>query len=155
MYKVLVADDEHNIRNILDFSLHAEGFLVVSALNGEDAFKLAVESKPDLVILDVMMPGQGGVETCRALKNDQRTDRHPGRPVDRLDRPQGQASRRRGRGERLHHQTLQSSEGHRGRPGSARRNQRLTWDAPGRIGGWSWTRRSDGGRIHPLRSFEP
>ncbi len=73
MYKVLVADDEHNIRNILDFSLHAEGFLVVSALNGEDAFKLAVESKPDLVILDVMMPGQGGVETCRALKDDQRT----------------------------------------------------------------------------------
>lgn len=73
MYKVLVADDEHNIRHILDFSLHAEGLLVVSALNGEDAFKLAVESKPDLVILDVMMPGQGGVETCRALKGDQRT----------------------------------------------------------------------------------
>jgi two-component system phosphate regulon response regulator PhoB len=73
LYKVLIADDEHNIRNILDFSLHAEGFLVVSALNGEDAFKLAVESKPDLVILDVMMPGQGGVETCRALKKDPRT----------------------------------------------------------------------------------
>lgn len=73
MYKVLIADDEHNIRNILDFSLHAEGFLVVSALNGEDAYKLAVESKPDLIILDVMMPGQGGVETCRALKDDQRT----------------------------------------------------------------------------------
>jgi DNA-binding response OmpR family regulator len=77
LYKVLVADDEHNIRNILDFSLHAEGFQVVSALNGEDAFKLAVESTPDLVILDVMMPGQGGVETCRALKNDRRTARVP------------------------------------------------------------------------------
>ena len=77
MYKVLVADDEHNIRNILDFSLHAEGFEVVSALNGEDAFKLAVESTPDLVILDVMMPGQGGMETCRALKNDRRTARVP------------------------------------------------------------------------------
>ncbi len=77
MYKVLVADDEHNIRHILDFSLHAEGFLVISALNGEDAFKLAVESIPDLVILDVMMPGQGGVETCRALKADQRTSSIP------------------------------------------------------------------------------
>ena len=77
MYKVLVADDEHNIRNILDFSLHAEGFLVISALNGEDAFKLAVESVPDLIILDVMMPGQGGVETCRALKADQRTSSIP------------------------------------------------------------------------------
>ncbi|MCK9995492.1 MAG: response regulator [Candidatus Krumholzibacteria bacterium] len=77
MYKVLVADDEHNIRNILDFSLHAEGFLVISALNGEDAFKLAVESSPDLIILDVMMPGQGGVETCRALKADNRTSSIP------------------------------------------------------------------------------
>jgi len=77
LYKVLVADDEHNIRNILDFSLHAEGFLVISALNGEDAFKLAVESVPDLIILDVMMPGQGGVETCRALKADQRTSSIP------------------------------------------------------------------------------
>jgi DNA-binding response OmpR family regulator len=77
LYKVLVADDEHNIRHILDFSLHAEGFLVISALNGEDAFKLAVESIPDLVILDVMMPGQGGVETCRALKADVRTSSIP------------------------------------------------------------------------------
>ncbi|MEN8006501.1 MAG: response regulator [Candidatus Krumholzibacteriota bacterium] len=77
MYKVLIADDEHNIRNILDFSLHAEGFLVVSALNGEDAFKLAVETSPDLIILDVMMPGQGGVETCRALKGDKRTTAIP------------------------------------------------------------------------------
>jgi DNA-binding response OmpR family regulator len=77
LYKVLVADDEHNIRNILDFSLHAEGFQVVSALNGEDAFKLAVESTPDLIILDVMMPGQGGVETCRALKADKRTSAVP------------------------------------------------------------------------------
>jgi DNA-binding response OmpR family regulator len=77
LYKVLIADDEHNIRDILDFSLHAEGFLVVSALNGEDAFKLAVETAPDLVILDVMMPGQGGVETCRALKADRRTARTP------------------------------------------------------------------------------
>ena len=77
MHKVLIADDEHNIRNILDFSLHAEGFLVVSAQNGEDAFNLAVETAPDLVILDVMMPGQGGVETCRALKQDPRTKTVP------------------------------------------------------------------------------
>jgi DNA-binding response OmpR family regulator len=77
LYKVLVADDEHNIRNILDFSLHAEGFIVLSALNGEEAFRLAVESTPDLIILDVMMPGQGGVETCRALKADPRTSSIP------------------------------------------------------------------------------
>ena len=77
MRKVLVADDEHNIRHILDFSLHAEGFTVLSALNGEDAFNLAVEEDPDLIILDVMMPGQSGVETCRALKQDSRTGHLP------------------------------------------------------------------------------
>ena len=73
MYKVLIADDEHNIRNILDFSLHAEGFLVVSAHNGEDALRMALEEAPDLIILDVMMPGRGGIETCRSLKGDRRT----------------------------------------------------------------------------------
>jgi len=73
LFKVLVADDEHNIRHILDFSLHAEGFDVLSAHSGEDAFNKAVNESPHLVILDVMMPGQGGIETCRQLKQDQRT----------------------------------------------------------------------------------
>jgi DNA-binding response OmpR family regulator len=71
--KVLIADDEHNIRHILDFSLHAEGFDVISAENGEDAFTLAVNEIPDLIILDVMMPGRGGIETCKVLKEDDRT----------------------------------------------------------------------------------
>ncbi len=73
MFKVLIADDEHNIRHILDFSLHAEGFDVISAHSGEDAFEMALNELPDLIILDVMMPGQGGIETCRILKNDERT----------------------------------------------------------------------------------
>ena len=77
MRTVLIADDEHNIRNILDFSLHVEGFNVVSAHSGEDAFALAVDHEPDLIILDVMMPGQGGIETCRQLKKDKRTERIP------------------------------------------------------------------------------
>jgi two-component system alkaline phosphatase synthesis response regulator PhoP len=73
LFKVLIADDEHNIRHILDFSLHAEGFDVISAHSGEDAFEMALNELPDLIILDVMMPGQGGIETCRILKNDERT----------------------------------------------------------------------------------
>lgn len=77
MRKVLVADDEHNIRYILDFSLHAEGFAVLSATDGNDALSLAVRERPDIVILDVMMPGRSGVETCRALKGDPRTARIP------------------------------------------------------------------------------
>ncbi len=77
MYNVLIADDEHNIRHILDFSLHAEGFDVISAHNGEDAQDMAREHIPDLIILDVMMPGKGGIETCRALKSDPLTAEIP------------------------------------------------------------------------------
>ena len=77
MQRVLIADDEHNIRHILDFSLHAEGFDVISATNGEDAFTLAIAETPDLIILDVMMPGRGGIETCRMLKEDTRTANIP------------------------------------------------------------------------------
>ncbi len=77
MRKVLIADDEHNIRHILDFSLNAEGFDVVSAENGEDAFTLAVNELPDIIILDVMMPGRGGIETCKVLKDDERTAEIP------------------------------------------------------------------------------
>lgn len=77
MRKVLIADDDANIRNILDFTLHAEGFDVVAARNGDDAFTLALGEQPDLVILDVMMPGTNGFATCRRLKDDRRTARIP------------------------------------------------------------------------------
>jgi DNA-binding response OmpR family regulator len=77
LQKVLIVDDEHNIRNILDFSLNAEGFEVISATNGEDAFNSAVKEQPDLVILDVMMPQGDGFETCRRIKQDNRTANIP------------------------------------------------------------------------------
>ena len=77
MHKVLIADDERNIRHILDFSLHAEGFDVILAENGEQAFDLALSEVPDLIILDVMMPGRSGIDTCRLLKQDHRTARIP------------------------------------------------------------------------------
>jgi DNA-binding response OmpR family regulator len=77
LQKVLIVDDEHNIRNILDFSLNAEGFAVISASNGEEAFDAAVNERPDLVILDVMMPKGDGFATCRLIKQDSRTAHIP------------------------------------------------------------------------------
>lgn len=77
MRRILIADDEHNIRHILDFSLHAEGFDVISAGDGEEALALAASEAPDLIIMDVMMPGCGGVEACRRLKLDGRTRQIP------------------------------------------------------------------------------
>ena len=94
MHKVLIADDEANIRNILDFTLHAEGFTVIGARNGDEAFTLAVSEQPDIVILDVMMPDTDGIEACRRLKRDERTSRLP---VILLTARSSSDDRRRGR----------------------------------------------------------
>ena len=68
--KILVVDDEVYILHILDFSLGAEGFDVITATDGEEALAKAQREKPDLIVMDVMMPRLDGYETCRRLKND-------------------------------------------------------------------------------------
>jgi len=66
--RILVVDDEIYIVHILDFSLGMEGYEVVTALDGEQALQKAKETKPDLIVLDIMMPKMDGYETCKALK---------------------------------------------------------------------------------------
>jgi len=75
--KILICDDEANIRNIMDFSLEAEGFLAVSAEDGDSALQAAMTEEPDLIILDVMMPGADGLTVCRELKQNPRTRHIP------------------------------------------------------------------------------
>jgi len=75
--KILVCDDDANIRNIMDFSLEAEGFQVVEAPDGDAALRLAVTEQPDLVLLDVMMPGNDGLTVCRHLKENPATKHIP------------------------------------------------------------------------------
>jgi DNA-binding response OmpR family regulator len=70
---VLIVDDERNIRNVLDFSLGAEGYRVLEACDGLEAMVMARREHPDLIILDVMMPHADGFEVCRRLKDDERT----------------------------------------------------------------------------------
>ncbi len=71
--KILVVDDEVYILHILDFSLGAEGFDVITATDGEEALAKAQREKPDLIVMDVMMPRLDGYETCRRLKSDPST----------------------------------------------------------------------------------
>jgi two-component system alkaline phosphatase synthesis response regulator PhoP len=71
--RILVVDDEIYIVHILDFSLGMEGYEVVTALDGEEALRKVKEAKPDLIVLDIMMPKMDGYETCRALKSDDST----------------------------------------------------------------------------------
>jgi two-component system alkaline phosphatase synthesis response regulator PhoP len=68
MKKILIADDEQDILEILSFNLKAKGFLVETATNGILAVEKAKTFKPDLIILDVMMPFKNGVEACRELR---------------------------------------------------------------------------------------
>jgi two-component system, OmpR family, alkaline phosphatase synthesis response regulator PhoP len=75
--KILVVDDEIYIVHILDFSLGMEGYEVVTALDGEQALHKVKSDRPDLVVLDIMMPKLDGYETCKILKNDPETKNIP------------------------------------------------------------------------------
>ncbi len=66
--KVLVVDDEADILELLEYNLQKEGYEVKTALDGRKAIEMAKEFKPQLVLLDIMMPHQDGVETCRQLR---------------------------------------------------------------------------------------
>lgn len=69
MVSVLVIDDEEDIRDILTYNLKKEGFNAFSAENGLMGLELVKSAHPDLVLLDVMMPGMDGIEVCEAIRN--------------------------------------------------------------------------------------
>ena len=66
--KILIADDEPDILEIIQYNLQAEGFEVVTARNGNEAIEKAKRTLPDLIILDIMMPGKTGMEVCNLLR---------------------------------------------------------------------------------------
>ena len=68
--RVLVVDDEEDIIEILTYNLEKEGYEVNSASDGINAVKKAAVFKPDIILLDIMMPNQDGVETCRQLREN-------------------------------------------------------------------------------------
>lgn len=67
---VLVVDDEPNIVRQLSFVLEREHLRVLVASDGEEALRVAREARPDIVLLDVMMPRMNGYEVCQAIKGD-------------------------------------------------------------------------------------
>ncbi len=66
--KILVVDDESDILDLLKYNLEKEGYLVKTALDGRLALEEASSFNPDLILLDIMMPNQDGIETCRKLR---------------------------------------------------------------------------------------
>jgi DNA-binding response OmpR family regulator len=70
---VLVIDDEPELRKLLDYNLSKAGYLVLSAAEGQEGIALAKRQLPDLILLDLMMPGLDGLETCKRLRADPAT----------------------------------------------------------------------------------
>lgn len=66
--KILIADDEPDILEIIQFNLQTEGYEVVTAKNGDEAIEQAKKHQPDLIILDIMMPGKNGIDVCNILR---------------------------------------------------------------------------------------
>lgn len=67
---ILVVDDEKDIVDLISYNLSKEGYKVVTASNGTQAVERSVSERPDLVILDIMMPGMDGFEVCRAIRQN-------------------------------------------------------------------------------------
>ncbi len=69
-YKILIADDEPGIRDMLRLYLENEQYEVIEAENGAQALRLTADQKPDLVLLDIMMPGMDGYQTLKHIRKD-------------------------------------------------------------------------------------
>lgn len=67
---VVVADDDADIRDLVTFKLDNAGFTVVPAADGDEALDVVLEHRPDLALLDVMMPGRSGLDVLRSIRAD-------------------------------------------------------------------------------------
>ncbi|MGQ9920212.1 MAG: response regulator [Desulfobacca sp.] len=75
--QILVVDDEEDILELVRYNLSKEGYRVTTVLSGEEALKAARSNPPDVILLDLMLPGADGLEVCRLLKQDPKTQHIP------------------------------------------------------------------------------
>ncbi len=68
MKKILIVEDDNDIRELIAFNLEISGFEIMTCDNGEEALSIALNKKPDLILLDVMLPAMNGFEVCKKLK---------------------------------------------------------------------------------------
>jgi two-component system phosphate regulon response regulator PhoB len=91
MSRILVVEDEHDLQQVLDYNLRQAGHEVLAARRGEDGLRLARDEKPDLVLLDLMLPDMPGTQVCKTLKDGASTRAIPvvmltarGEEIDRV-----------------------------------------------------------------------
>ena len=68
--KILVVDDEEHIAELISYNLSSNGYKVITANNGIDAVKVAIEEKPSLILLDLMIPGKDGYDVCKEVRSN-------------------------------------------------------------------------------------
>jgi CheY-like chemotaxis protein len=68
--QVLIVDDEPDILELAKIAVESGGYSVITAISGEQALQLIPKAKPDIILLDVVLPGVSGLEVCRRLKKD-------------------------------------------------------------------------------------
>ena len=74
---ILIVEDEADLVQVLAYNLEREGYAVIKAGSGEDGLKAAQTKRPCLILLDLMLPGIGGLDVCRLLKSDEKTRHIP------------------------------------------------------------------------------
>ncbi|OPX87567.1 MAG: Alkaline phosphatase synthesis transcriptional regulatory protein PhoP [Pelotomaculum sp. PtaB.Bin104] len=93
MPRILVVEDEKSILELVRYNLEREGFSVITALDGVQGLALARSQTPDLIVLDVMLPGMNGLDVCRELRHSEQTENLPivmlSARADELDRVLG------------------------------------------------------------------
>jgi DNA-binding response OmpR family regulator len=89
--RILIVDDEPDLVSVLRFGLELEGFEVSEASDGEEGLRLARAEKPDLIVLDLMLPKLDGYKVCRTLKFD---ERYRSLPILILSARSGEADRK-------------------------------------------------------------
>jgi len=75
--RILVVDDEEDIRRLMEYSLVRDGFVAYTAESGLEAMKMVHDKKPDLIILDLMLPDMDGLDVCRAVRSNAGTSAIP------------------------------------------------------------------------------
>jgi len=89
--RILIVDDELDLVSVLRMGLEIEGFEVIEAMDGEEGLRRARQDRPDLMVLDLMLPKMDGYKVCRALKFD---ERFRALPIIILSARSGDADRR-------------------------------------------------------------
>ncbi len=88
MKKILFVEDEEALQRTFGDILKRENYKVIKALNGEDGLRLAKSEKPDLIILDLILPKMKGFEVLQSLKKDKETEKIPVIILTNLEKPQ-------------------------------------------------------------------